>query len=246
MAKLSARKEKILKSLVEDYIESASPVSSSEIQSKHLPDLSSATIRNELAALEEMGYLYQPHTSAGRVPTSQAYEEYVSNMMPHRKLGRDEVKRIRKHFDSRMMSMKDILKSTARIISEMTNYTSLACVNDISSATITNIKIVRLTPTTAMVIVVTDMGVLKDTVVTLDEEVNDAYCDAVSRLAMQTFGGRTIHALTRPNQLIAHTLKGYRKFFNAVLDILKQYDANGGRRRHTRRYVEDPRISRVQ
>ena len=82
---ISGRKEKILKAVVERYIVSCEPISSSEIRDDHLPELSSATIRNELAALEEMGYLEQPHTSAGRVPTAEAYRLYVDKLMPKKK-----------------------------------------------------------------------------------------------------------------------------------------------------------------
>ena len=70
---ISERKEKIIQAVVDSYIVSCEPISSAEIKQNFLPDLSSATIRNELAALEEMGYLEQPHTSAGRVPTAEAY-----------------------------------------------------------------------------------------------------------------------------------------------------------------------------
>ena len=70
--KLSERKQKILKAVVDEYITSAAPISSGEIKSKHFDEISSATIRNELSALEEMGYLIQPHTSAGRIPSKKA------------------------------------------------------------------------------------------------------------------------------------------------------------------------------
>ena len=71
---ISGRKEKILQAVVDSYINSCEPISSAEIKEHHLPALSTATIRNELAALEEMGYLVQPHTSAGRIPTAEAYQ----------------------------------------------------------------------------------------------------------------------------------------------------------------------------
>lgn len=223
MANLSGRKEKILKSLIEDYIHSASPVSSSEIQTKHLPDLSSATIRNELAALEEMGYLYQPHTSAGRVPTAQAYEEYVARMMPKRKLSKEEQKTIKQHFNHRMLNIRDVLKSTAHVISEVTHYTSLACVGDVRAAKINNVKIVRLSPDTALVIVVTDMGVLKDATVKTEEDYGDEYFEALSRISTETFSGHSVKEVARPRKIINDTIKGYQKFFDAIMDILSNY-----------------------
>ena len=99
---ISDRKEKILKAVVERYIVSCEPISSSEIRDENLPELSSATIRNELAALEEMGYLAQPHTSAGRVPTAEAYRLYVDKLMPRKKLSSKELKLVKKYFSGKI------------------------------------------------------------------------------------------------------------------------------------------------
>ena len=99
---LSARKEKILRAVIDNYITTAVPVSSKELAEHHMPELSSATIRNELSALEEMGYLAQPHTSSGRVPTTDAYRLYVDKLMPRRKLTRSELSVIKKYFNTQI------------------------------------------------------------------------------------------------------------------------------------------------
>ena len=99
---LTGRKEKILQAIVDGYIENCQPVSSAEIREKHLPALSSATIRNEMAALEEMGYLTQPHTSSGRIPTAEAYRLYVEKLMPRRKLSRSELKIVKRYFNKKI------------------------------------------------------------------------------------------------------------------------------------------------
>ncbi|HHW89503.1 MAG TPA: heat-inducible transcription repressor HrcA [Clostridiales bacterium] len=223
MSSLTARKAKILKSIVEDYINQAEPISSSDIKDRHLPEISSATIRNELAALEEMGYLYQPHTSSGRIPTKEAYKLYVEKLMPRKKLSKAELNLIKSHFNQQMLQLKDVLKKTAKVISEVTNYTSLAFVNDISEAVIENIKIVKLQSKTALVIVVTNLGVLKDAIVNLEEEMDDSYFDAVSKLSLQVFGGKKIAQVMKPNKIINTALKGYQKIFDAIIDIIKKY-----------------------
>ncbi|MDE7395038.1 MAG: hypothetical protein K2M95_02815, partial [Clostridiales bacterium] len=137
---LSGRKEKILQAVVDSYINSCEPISSAEIQEHHLPALSTATIRNELAALEEMGYLAQPHTSAGRVPTAEAYRLYVERLMPRRKLTRSELKTVKRYFNRKITELDDILKSTAKVISEITNLTGVAFSQDAHDAEIQNIK----------------------------------------------------------------------------------------------------------
>ena len=103
---LSDRKKKILYSLVDDYIVTAEPVSSKKIQEEHLPDYSSATIRNELSALESMGYLVQPHTSAGRVPSQKAFRFYVDQLMVT-PLTQDEISAIEGHFTDKVSSCCD-------------------------------------------------------------------------------------------------------------------------------------------
>ncbi|NLC16891.1 MAG: heat-inducible transcription repressor HrcA [Clostridiales bacterium] len=223
MPNLTARKAKILKSIIEDYINQAEPISSADIQVRHMPEISSATIRNELAALEEMGYLYQPHTSSGRIPTKEAYKLYVEKLMPRKKLTKTELNLIKSHFNQQMLQLKDVLKKTAKVISEVTNYTSLAFVNDISEAVIENIKIVKLQAKTALVVVVTNLGVLKDAIVNLEEEMDDNYFDAVSKLSLQVFGGKKIAQVMKPNKIINSALKGYQKIFDAIIDIIKKY-----------------------
>ncbi|MDE6966574.1 MAG: hypothetical protein K2O94_06315, partial [Clostridiales bacterium] len=136
---LTGRKEKILQAVVDGYIENCQPVSSSEIREKHLPALSSATIRNEMAALEEMGYLTQLHTSSGRVPTAEAYRLYVEKLMPRRKLTRSELKIVKRYFNKKVTELDDVLKSTAKVISEITNLTSVAYVQNAEDATVLNI-----------------------------------------------------------------------------------------------------------
>ena len=104
---LSDRKQKILCAVVDSYIDSANPISSKEIQEKYLPDCSSATIRNELSALESMGYLIQPHVSAGRVPSERAFRYYVNRLMCDEQLSPDDVDIIDKIFAKRHQTVEE-------------------------------------------------------------------------------------------------------------------------------------------
>ena len=125
MPELSKRKKEVLKAVIDDFISTASPVSSQDIKDKHLPDVSSATIRSELAALEEMGYLTQPHISAGRVPSNAAYKLYANELIKNKPLTKGDISIIKEQFDSRLLDIEDIVKKTAKIISDVTNYTSV-------------------------------------------------------------------------------------------------------------------------
>lgn len=220
---LSGRKEKILQAVVDSYINSCEPISSSEIHSNHLPALSSATIRNEMAALEEMGYLVQPHTSAGRIPTAEAYRLYVEKLMPKRKLTRGELKIVKRYFNRKVTEIDDILKSTAKVISEITNLTSVAYAQNVKDATVTNIKLVNITDTTALIIIVTNLGVLKDTAITVPAGLNDDYFRQASAFLTESFGNHKISEITKPNALIREVRKEYESVFKTVIKILKNY-----------------------
>jgi heat-inducible transcriptional repressor len=111
---LDARKLGILKAIIDEYIMSASPVGSRAISKHEEFNLSSATIRNEMADLEELGYLEQPHTSAGRVPSDKAYRLYVDQMMQKAALSDDEIKIIRAHMSSKLAKVEFRMKQTAQ------------------------------------------------------------------------------------------------------------------------------------
>ncbi len=225
---ISGRKEKIIQAVVDSYIVSCEPISSAEIKENYLPDLSSATIRNELAALEEMGYLEQPHTSAGRVPTAEAYRLYVDKLMPKRKLSRGELKVINSYFDHKITEIDTILKNTAKVISEITNLTSVAVIPDITGAVVDNIKIVKLTDSSALVIIVTNLGVLKDATVEIASSLSDDYFMIASNFITSAFRGRTIGDILKPEQVIEEIKKEYEKLFKAIIKIIKDYVENGG------------------
>ena len=127
---LNDRKRKILQIIIEDYIETAEPVGSRTIARKHNLGLSPATIRNEMSDLELLGYLEQPHTSAGRVPSAQAYRLYVDSMKEEPgALTENDIALINSWYKERIRNMDDIFKSTAKILSRMTQNVSLIVAN---------------------------------------------------------------------------------------------------------------------
>jgi len=101
---LDERKKRILQSIIDDYISTAEPVGSRTVARKHELGLSSATIRNEMADLEEMGYLTQPHTSAGRIPSDKGYRFYVDQLMKQSELTMEEIYSIKSAMDTKLMS----------------------------------------------------------------------------------------------------------------------------------------------
>ena len=144
---LTERKKKILHALVDLYITTGQPVSSSDIQSKYLPEVSSATVRAELSALEALGYIEQPHTSAGRIPLKDAYKLYVEGISAEHEsnmLTDAETAFIREKFMHKLGQIQDMSVQAAKVISDVTNYTSFIVEKNVSDIQIEEIKLVPL------------------------------------------------------------------------------------------------------
>ena len=122
---MSDRKKKILQIVVDEYINTAVPVSSKSIAEKHLTDVSSATVRNELASLEELGYLTQFHTSGGRVPSPMAYRFYIEELMQKGDLSEKDLDYIEHAFEGKSNDVEHLIKNVAKVISDLTDYTSV-------------------------------------------------------------------------------------------------------------------------
>ncbi len=123
------RKERVLGIVVNEYVKTITPVSSSLIVQEYLPDLSSATIRNILAELEAEGYLTHPHVSAGRIPTQEGYRYYVDNLMAEIKLLEEEKARIRQEYEREVKDLEHLLEKTSEVLSDVTQYTSIVSVD---------------------------------------------------------------------------------------------------------------------
>lgn len=220
---LSDRKKKILQLVVSDYIETAVPVSSKSLTEKHLTNLSSATVRSELAALEELGYLSQPHTSAGRVPSIDAYKLYVSDLMVKDNLSVNELDYIKKIFLENTNDVEQVIKQTAKVISELTSLTSLAVTSHDESEKINNIKLFRFKPDGALLIIVTDTKLLKDSVIELSADMNDARIDEANVLLERMFVGKTFKDICNFQYDLDESFESYKSVFLKVIDALKDY-----------------------
>lgn len=220
---LSDRKKKILYSLVDDYIVTAEPVSSKKIQEEHLPDYSSATIRNELSALESMGYLVQPHTSAGRVPSQKAFRFYVDQLMVT-PLTQDEISAIEGHFTDKVSSMQEVMQKVAEVIAEVTHYTSVAVEDAVDKEIVQKIKLVKLSQGNALVLVVSDRNVFKDHIIDIPSNLSEEDLEKVNGWLNKLFTPKKVEELKSLdlNEILDDELSALRGLFAEVLDILKE------------------------
>ena len=162
---LNDRKKKILQLIIEDYISTAEPVGSRTIARKYDLGISPATIRNEMSDLELLGYLEQPHTSAGRIPSAQAYRFYVDSLIEPGSLTDNDMALINGWYKERRRSIDDIFQSTAKILSRMTQNVSMVLATKDTSAVFRYIKFLPLDNTHAILCIVTDDGNIDNCVV---------------------------------------------------------------------------------
>lgn len=175
---LEERRNEILRTLVEEYIRSGEPVSSTAICDRSGIGVSPATVRNELAALERDGYVTQPHTSAGRLPTAQAYRYYVDHLGPS-KLRTATQAKITSFFDSVHLELTKLLKATSRLLADVTELPAVVVAPGVVGERIRDVHLVQLTSTQVLAMIVTEGGRVLQDRITLDrsvtaDELNDA------------------------------------------------------------------------
>lgn len=166
---LSERKKRILQLIIEDYISTAEPIGSRAISKKHELGLSSATIRNEMSDLEDMGYLEQPHTSAGRVPSPLGYRLYVDSLLSPEKITEKEIALIQGWLGVKAQRLDEVFKTTAKILSRMSKNVSIVRTQEQKSCQFKYIKFLPMDDNRVIMILVTDMGLAENTIINLPE-----------------------------------------------------------------------------
>ena len=222
---LSERKKKILQAVIDENIKSAEPISSKELQTKYFDSVSSATIRNELMGLEELGYLSHPHTSSGRVPTTTGFKKYIEELMPEKKLTQKEIEKLEETFNEKIDGLEDLVSLTAKSISEATTLASVVYMGVTEDASIQSIKLVKLTDDSCLALIVTDLGVIRDIVIQIPPNVTDEDCMTAGKILTESTHGFSIQELKNGRRLemeVMQSLDNYRLFFDLIIDALKQ------------------------
>lgn len=169
---LPDRQRWILKSVVDTYVSTAEPVGSKTIAAQAEQPISSATVRNEMAELEAEGYLEQPHTSAGRVPTDKAYRVYVDRLMTPEPIPEAEKQEIRGELSERIYEVNDLLKRATHLLSESTGYASVTLTPTEKESFVSQLKFLQIEPGRVMVIVVLSAGLVKDRIIRTSDMLN--------------------------------------------------------------------------
>ena len=228
---LNARKLRILKTIVDEYILSASPVGSKFISGHPSIRLSSATIRNEMADLEDLGYLEQPHTSAGRIPSDKAYRLYVDNLMQRAQLNAAELAEIKRYCSGRVSGLDAVMRETANVLSGITHYTALVMMPETATNRLRHLQLVPLGGGYALVVAVTDAGVARDSVIRVPSGMGAEELDTVSRMITARYANcRMTDIAQRMVRELDGELLGRGDFLQELLHSLQQNAAAGERK----------------
>jgi len=163
------RKIRILEAIINDYIATAEPIGSRTIAKKYDLGISSATIRNEMSDLEEMGYIIAPHTSAGRVPSDKGYRLYVDQLMPRRELTNEEAAYLQSVISENINQVDMLMRETAKAISLLTNYTTIASKSTVDLTQLKHVQLLPMNDDSIAIVVITDSDSIKNHVLKLDK-----------------------------------------------------------------------------
>ncbi len=170
MQLLDDRKMKILQAIIRNYLETGEPVGSRTISKYTDLNLSSATIRNEMADLEELGYILQPHTSAGRIPSDKGYRLYVDRMMEEKEREVEELKEILLEKEDKM---EHLLKQVAKVLAQNTNYATMISAPQTQRNKLKFIQLSRVDEHQLLAVIVTEGNIIKNSILRVEEKLND-------------------------------------------------------------------------
>ena len=205
---LTERKKKILRALVETYIQSAEPVGSKALADALGMKISSATIRNELADLTAMGYLEQPHTSAGRIPSPKGYRLYVNELMEEQKLTLQETQQINEALHSKMQQLDQVIDQAGKMVSQMTNYPAFALASGSLKLSISRYDLIYVDERSFITVLMTSNRQVKNKLIRTPLDVNEPQLQLLSTLLNAGFTGKNLEDMNPELMRVAEHAPG--------------------------------------
>jgi len=194
---LEPRREKILELIIDNYITTAAPISSRAISRRLRSSLSSATIRNVMADLEDAGMITHPHTSAGRTPTDEGYRYYVNTLMQIKLLTEEEKKRIDKRFKQKTEEINDLLINTSRLLSSVGEEAGLVTFPALEKGTFRHIELMEIAEDEILAVLLTRSGLIKNVVVKFDKPLKKGDLAKITNFLNVRFNGVSLHDIKK-------------------------------------------------
>jgi len=220
---LDARKKNVLMAIVQDYIATAEPVGSRTIARKYKLGVSPATIRNEMADLEELGYIEQPHTSAGRIPSDKGYRYYVDHLMKREEFNSEEAKLVLNGYLTKKQEVGHVLRNTGQLLSQITNYTGVVMTTGLGGGSFKHIQLVHMDSRQSMVVMITDAGAVHHQIIDIPESIQAVDLDTISSVLNHKLQGKTIENIRLTLiQEIYFELAKQKHILDMAMDVIQE------------------------
>lgn len=218
---MNERKRKILHTIINEYVSNAEPVGSRHIAKNLDLGLSSATIRNEMADLEEMGYLEQPHTSAGRVPSDKGYRFYVNELMSGYEVSQKDIDMLAMAMEMKLNQFDKVIKQTSVLLSQLTNYTAVLMAPEMKHGAIKTIELIPIDSASMLIVLVTNEGIMKNKRIHIPKNINHDMIPQISALLKEKLSGLRLNEIDvkKINEIKMALGSNYEMLFS-VLDFI--------------------------
>ena len=226
---MNERQKELLKAIVENYIKTAVPVGSKSLCKKF--KCSSATIRNEMATLENLGYIEKNHISSGRIPSEEGYKYYVDNLMQPKELTGEDVLQLQTVFSNKQLEVSDAIEKCVDIISDITNYTSVILGSTSKENTLQQVSIIPLQDNKIVALVCTDKGIVENKQYTLPENTLIEEVVKTSEIINKMLIGIPINEVSKRLEfdikpIIAKKVKQYEQVYSIFYDAFNDFAKN--------------------
>ncbi len=226
---MDERKKQILHAIIKDYISTAEPVGSRAVAKKYNLGVSPATIRNEMSDLEDLGYIEQPHTSAGRRPSNKGYRYYVDSLMEKEALDKKSIADIRQFLSHQLSEIDFFMRQCCQMISHLTNYTAIVSLPQAGKGKLEKIQLVLLDPWRMLLVLLSTTGQVNHSIIHLPEAMTVDQVDDMQTMLQKRLQGLDMDRLTHTilkdiSSLMDHS----QKVFSRILELMEMVLANDG------------------
>jgi len=230
------REDKLLRWVIEEFVDTRRPIGSELIAKHALKGISSATIRNIMKKLEDEGYLMQPHTSGGRVPTDKAYRFYVDYLSEAQKIAAQEKTRIQKEYDERMAELDKAMVQTSRMLAALSHSAGFVYTSNISEQIVTRLDFIPLAPGHILAVLVTDTGTVKNWPFRTNYNISASRLRILSNFINEQISGLT---LKQAERVLWQHIDSKHNEFNDVMDLARRVlNEMGGQENSAELYLE--------
>ncbi|GFN34716.1 heat-inducible transcriptional repressor HrcA [Tepidimicrobium xylanilyticum] len=220
---LDERKIKVLYAIIDSYLMTAEPIGSRTISKNYNLGVSSATIRNEMSDLEELGYLSKPHTSSGRIPSDKAYRLYVDQLLKTQKLkiDMDKKEKIKQILTKESKEIDQLIQNAAKVLSAITHYTALAISPQLKKVRLKHIQLIPLDATEILLVLVGEKGIVKNTMFKVEQEIPDNQLNRITNFLNHRLKGLTIDHIGKTiEKAIIEEMYEFKDIIDKIIPII--------------------------